>query len=337
MKIFLFSTVYYPTTGGIQRVTHTLASSLQALGHEVVLATNTLATRSTEETAFTVIRRPFGLRFIKALAWCDVHMQANVSLRYAWARFAVRKKFFYQLHDPHPKPASCLDFVPRIKNCIARKTRSIAISSVPGDEFGSPYVIHNPCTLSREGPVKSWTARPKDIVFFGRLVPTKGVDLLLKALHRLAIQNCCPSLTVIGSGPARQHLEELATHLNLDGHVKFMGNVDDGELRQMLSEHRIAVAPSLHREPFGLVALEALSAGCLPIVSADGGLVEAIGPHGLSFPNGDATALAERLREALASGNVRPSLLDGVEAHLDNFRPEVVAQRYIEVFERHVR
>ena len=337
MRIFLYSSVYCPTTGGIQRVTHTLASSLQALGHEVVLATNTPATRGDEETEFTVIRRPFGLSFMKALAWCDVHMQANVSLNVAWARFIAHSKFFYQLHDPHPIPTTFFDFKPRLKNILARTTRSISISSVPGQEFGSAHIIANPCTLQPHGMLKPWGERASDIVFFGRLVSNKGVHLLLEALHRVASQGKCPSLTIIGKGPERGRLEEQVADLNLHKYVKFLGSVDDSILREVINEHRIAVAPSLHREPFGLVALEALAAGCLPIVSNNGGLVEAVGPHGLTFRNGDATAMAARIREALAFGNVRPPLLDGVEAHLDNFRPEVVARRYIEVFEHHVR
>jgi glycosyltransferase involved in cell wall biosynthesis len=337
MRIFLFSTVYFPKTGGIQRVVHILASSLTELGHEVVLATETPALGSDEEAGFTVMRPPFGRRFISTLAWCDIHMQANVSLKYAWARFIFPKKFFYQLHDPHPRAVSFVDLIPRVKNYLARNTRSIAISSVPGAAFGSPNVIQNPCTLSCEGTVKCWSARSRDIVFFGRLFPNKGAHILLEAIFFLAKKDRFPRVTIIGDGPESQRLKELASDFGLDGHVEFAGYVDDLTLRQMLSEHRISVAPSLHREPFGLVALEALSAGCLPIVSADGGLVEAIGPHGLTFPNGDAHALAARLEEALAFGTVRPPLLDEVEAHLERFRPDVVAQRYINVFEHHVR
>ena len=66
-----------------------------------------------------------------------------------------------------------------------------------------------------------------------------------------------------------------------------------------LARHQVMVTPSHYEEPFGIVALKELACGCLPLVSERGGLPEAIGNHGSTFPNGDADALAGRLQEIL--------------------------------------
>ena len=92
------------------------------------------------------------------------------------------------------------------------------------------------------------------------------------------------------------------------------------------------IVPSRYEEPFGVVALEGLACGCLPIVAERGGLVDAIGPHGLTFPNGDHSALANRLHDVLVRPVVAAGLLQGSPAHLQEFRAETVAKRYLAVF-----
>ena len=99
----------------------------------------------------------------------------------------------------------------------------------------------------------------------------------------------------------------------------------------MLRRHRIVVVPSLWAEPFGMVALEGLASGCVIIGSDQGGLPEAIGPCGLTFPNGDVNALAEKIEMALADRRIASYLLDGVEPHLAKHRPAFVAGRYLDV------
>ena len=86
------------------------------------------------------------------------------------------------------------------------------------------------------------------------------------------------------------------------------------------------------QEPFGIVALEAIGCGCVVVGSAGGGLPEAIGPCGVTFPNHDAAALARRLAELLESGEKIAALRAAAPAHLDRHRRSVVAARYLQVF-----
>ena len=96
------------------------------------------------------------------------------------------------------------------------------------------------------------------------------------------------------------------------------------------------VTPSHYEEPFGIVALEGLACGCLPLVSERGGLPEVIGNHGFTFPNGNAEALADRLQKILGNMARARSRLAGAEDHLSRCRARVVAERYLALFEQHL-
>ena len=74
--------------------------------------------------------------------------------------------------------------------------------------------------------------------------------------------------------------------------------------------------------------------GCLPVVSAEGGLVDAIGGHGLTFRNGDRRDLADRLEGALRDGDLVRRKLEGADRHLTGFTARRIAERYLELFER---
>jgi glycogen synthase len=99
----------------------------------------------------------------------------------------------------------------------------------------------------------------------------------------------------------------------------------------------VMVVPSIWPEPFGVVALEGLAAGCVVAASSEGGLPEAVGECGVLFPNGDAKALAAVLKELLTDSALREKLRAESDRHLEQFTPETIAKRYLDVFDRAVR
>src|SRR5207248_662901 len=103
-----------------------------------------------------------------------------------------------------------------------------------------------------------------DVVFVGRLVSDKGVDVLLEALARLGDV----SAVIAGDGPERHALEEQASTLGLGGRVRFSGWVSSTEREKLFAGATVFVLPSLWEEPFGIVGLEALAAG-LPVVASN--------------------------------------------------------------------
>ena len=120
-------------------------------------------------------------------------------------------------------------------------------------------------------------------------------------------------------------------------HVEFIGVKRGGDLANVLSAHRVMVVPSMWNEPFGIVALEGMACGCVVIGSEGGGLKDAIGPGGLTFPNGDATALAICIEKALFDSPTVQRCRAAAPAHLARHQPRAVARRYLEVMESAVR
>ncbi|HEY2341510.1 MAG TPA: glycosyltransferase family 4 protein, partial [Chthoniobacteraceae bacterium] len=174
--------------------------------------------------------------------------------------------------------------------------------------------------------------RPADLIFIGRLVTEKGIDLLLEALARMREHALFPGLTIVGPGPERAAMEGLAGRLGLGETVTFLGPKREAELASLLVQHKILVIPSRYDEPFGVVALEGIACGCVVVGSAGGGLPDAIGPCGWTFPNGDIDALARALEDLLREPEARRRLTAQAPAHLAKFQPAVVAEAYLALF-----
>lgn len=136
-------------------------------------------------------------------------------------------------------------------------------------------------------------------VFTGRLVPHKGVDVILEALVQLPRDVV---LVVVGAGPRLPSLIGLARRLGVDDRVRFCPAVSDEDLPRYLALADVFVFPSQNRlEGFGLVVAEAMAAG-LPVVIADmPGVREVIEPgrEGLLAEPLIANDLAEKLRTIL--------------------------------------
>ena len=139
------------------------------------------------------------------------------------------------------------------------------------------------------------------VLFVGRLVPYKGVHVLLEAIR--TVPACAAVL--VGAGPLRQHLERKAEALGIADRVRFAGEVSDDELAAMYEACEMLVLPSVTRqEAFGVVQLEAMARG-KPVVSTDLGTgvgwVNVNEQTGLVVPPGDPLALRGALERLLAA------------------------------------
>jgi glycosyltransferase involved in cell wall biosynthesis len=139
------------------------------------------------------------------------------------------------------------------------------------------------------------------VVYVGKLSEQKGVHLLLEALAGLAAR-----AVIVGFGPARAELEAQAADLGVD--ALFTGPLQHRHLAPLWALADVSVVPSVFPEAFGMVAAEAASAGCPPLVADHSGLAEvAAGIHGflpqhlhlLAFAPGDATDLRGHLERLL--------------------------------------
>jgi glycosyltransferase involved in cell wall biosynthesis len=113
------------------------------------------------------------------------------------------------------------------------------------------------------------------ILFIGRLTRQKGPDLLIGAMPKVLKNNPTAKLVVVGGGVMEKRLKIMAKKLNLENSIEFIGYAPQDEYLDLLNSCDMVCIPS-RNEPFGLVLLEAWSAG-RPVVASDvGGLGENI-------------------------------------------------------------
>ena len=142
------------------------------------------------------------------------------------------------------------------------------------------------------------------LVYFGKLIANKGVQLLLDALASLEAR-----AVVVGFGNHRAALERQASVLP-PGRVIFTGPLEHRHLVHLLPLADVAVVPSIFPEAFGMVAAEAAACGCPPLLARHSGLAEVAAEleqdypphlrHLAGFVPGDAADLRARLAELLA-------------------------------------
>jgi phosphatidylinositol alpha-mannosyltransferase len=179
--------------------------------------------------------------------------------------------------------------------------------------FGGHYrIVPNGVELPAAGvpaPPRRNPGDPLRILFVGQAVERKGLPVLLRAFEALRSQ-VSTELTIIGSTA-----DEIAPLLVDAGGVTALGRVDDDARHAALLQADVLAAPSLGGESFGMVLTEAFAAG-RPVVASDiAGYRDVVtdGVDGLLFPRGDATRLAETLRD-LALDRERTTVLGAAAA-----------------------
>lgn len=147
--------------------------------------------------------------------------------------------------------------------------------------------------------------RRRRVVFAGRLVRPKGVEVLIRAAR--AVEG---EFVICGSGKRLESLRKLAARLGVGERVTFTGWLAPEQLARELAEASVVAIPSLWPEPFGLVGIEAFAAGRPVVASATGGVEDWLDPgrNGLTVAAGDVDALAGALSELLANPQRQQSM-----------------------------
>jgi glycosyltransferase involved in cell wall biosynthesis len=113
------------------------------------------------------------------------------------------------------------------------------------------------------------SARPSlmvsDVIFVGRLIEDKRIDILIDAIDRLRAEFPAIRCVIVGDGTHRARLEAKVVDRDLRRHVMFLGTVSEEEKLSLLKASRILVLPSV-REGFGIAAVEGQAAGLVPVV-----------------------------------------------------------------------
>lgn len=141
------------------------------------------------------------------------------------------------------------------------------------------------------------------ILWAGRMLDWKSIDLILQAVQLVKGRGLDFTLTLIGDGPDRKRIENLADELNLKTGVKYLPPTSPDEIRQAMKRSHIYVLPSNYMEGWGVVLNEAMGEGCAVVASEAAGASKMLikdGETGFLFPVGDFRVLADKLEYLLS-------------------------------------
>lgn len=171
-----------------------------------------------------------------------------------------------------------------------------------------------PCPADRASGRTDEGATPFVIGYSGRLVAEKGIDVLLRAVAAVRTEHAALPLRLqlIGEGPLRQALQELATSLGIAGQIALIGAQPPARVAELLCQLDVVALPSrttpVWKEQLGRALLEAMACG-IPVIGSDSGAIpEVIGDAGLVVPEGDVAALAGAIARLSASPELRHEL-----------------------------
>jgi rhamnosyl/mannosyltransferase len=185
--------------------------------------------------------------------------------------------------------AGCADHVVVTSPSYALAQRGRADGSVSV----VPWGVDMTASVGRRMPYTG--DRPLRVLFVGQQRPYKGVSNLIAAVAGSSKLQ----LTVVGSGPLEAEHRLLALRLGADN-VEVRGRVDDSGLDSLFADHDVIALPSVSRlEAFGMVLLEGMQAGCVPVASDLPGVRDVVGDAGVLVPPRRVLTLRNEL-EALA-------------------------------------
>ncbi|HEY0835673.1 MAG TPA: glycosyltransferase family 4 protein [Azospirillum sp.] len=203
-----------------------------------------------------------------------------------------------------------------------------------GDSARRVTVLHNAVPGPDRAPERNGEG-PVHILFLGRLVKLKGINVLLDALASDACRGRPWRLTIAGDGDLDTYRAQ-AEALGLAGRVTFTGWLDQPACRGLLAEADVLVQPSMY-EGLPMAVLEAMAHGLAIIATPVGSVPDAIedGRSGLFVPPGDAAALAGALTRVIDDAGLRQTLAAGArERFARNFDIAVYRERLLEIYRR---
>ncbi|MDB6027989.1 MAG: hypothetical protein JWM68_4212 [Verrucomicrobiales bacterium] len=242
---------------------------------------------------------------------CLVGSFAAVPVRVAWYHTVTA-----QLEHDHDGGSFRTQLLTMRKRFVyQRATHLVANSWASAHDLIEAYsvpplkcrVFHN--ALADPMPECGPDSAPTDgnrLVCVGRLFPSKGQDVLIRALAVLQASHPDAHVEFIGEGPAKDSYQNLAADLGISNRCKFLGHLEHSEVLRRMANAVATVVPS-RSEAFGLVNIESLAVGTPVIASGVGGILEIVrdGMDGFLVPVDDPETLAAKVALLLSSPKLR--------------------------------
>lgn len=340
LKILQVNKLYYPVTGGIERIVQYIAEGLNDQMDIQVLVCQKKGKGSSEIVHGVKVRRagslgvlfslpislPFLWEFRKMSRTADiVHIHTPFPLGdLACLMSGYKGKVIVSWHSDVVKQKKLMLFYRPIMERFLKRADAIIVSAegiINGSSYLGPYrskcrvvpFAVNP-EIDQKGKeyIQRKSERKEETVsaaarflFVGRLVYYKGVDVLLKAFQHVKNAELC----IVGTGELEGELKQFTADHNMDDRVVFKGTVSDEQLEQEFENCDVFVLPSVMKsEAFGLVQQEAMAYG-KPVINTrlKSGVPEVSldGVTGITVEPGNAEELARAMQELADSPKKR--------------------------------
>lgn len=186
-------------------------------------------------------------------------------------------------------------------------------------------------------PPQLRTDKQMRILWVGRLLKWKRVDLLLKAIAGMRDESSFGGLDIVGAGPERPRLLKLARKLNLRDKCVFHEPVAADRVRGLMRRADVYVLGSNRYEGWGVVANEAMSEGAVLVANEQAGAARTLIDHGRTgflVKDGDAAGLTDILRSLLADASRRETVRQAAWLELQRlWHPCIGAERLVRLTE----
>jgi len=176
-------------------------------------------------------------------------------------------------------------------------------------------------------------SNPLHVVFLSRLEERKGLSILLDAWRRALPRLGEARLTIAGDGPLRDRARAAA---QADPSIHIAKRLNDTDARALITSADLFAAPAPFGESFGLVVIEAMAAGAVPVAAANPGFQSVLTGAGAAclVPPGDAEAFAQKLVELANDTDKRNALRRWAAEYSQSFDVAIQGPRYLELFDR---
>ncbi|MBU7599953.1 glycosyltransferase family 4 protein [Streptomyces sp. P38-E01] len=360
MRIGIVCPYSWDVPGGVQFHIRDLAEHLIALGHEVsvlapaddgsVLPPYVVSAGRAVPVPYngSVARLNFGvLSAARTRRWVNegdfevlhLHEPAAPSLALL-ACWAARGPIVATFHTSNPRSRAMMAAYPMLQAALEKISARIAVSEYARRTLvehlgGDAVVIPNGVDVdffADAEPKAEWQGGT--IGFVGRIDESrKGLQVLMRALPRILRERPGTRLLVAGRGDEQEALAELPEEFR--DRVEFLGMVSDEDKARLLRSVDVYVAPNLGGESFGIILVEAMSAGA-PVLASDLDAFAQVldgGSAGQLFRNEDAGDLARAAVELLAHPERREELRGKASRHVRRFDWSTVAADILAVYE----
>lgn len=182
---------------------------------------------------------------------------------------------------------------------------------------------------------RAYGVRRDKLLFVGRLVNSKGVDVLLQAMHIILRKYPEQQLIIVGDGPELSSLLETVQHLQISHRVTFVGAITHQSLADFYNQASIMILPT-REEGFGLTLIEALACECA-VIASDIPAIHDIITHeetGLIVDVDDSVKLANAIDKLLSDSQLRDRLaVNGRKKVIENFSWRKIGYQYSAVID----